>query len=136
MVPLLEVINSVIPISDTVLITAITAIVSLIGTIFSAVMAYFVARLNSKANRASETRHDIKDKLHTQTILTEQRLAELKDLSTQTVKTAGEVKEMVNGGMKNQLKISADALRRVSELEPTPENIAAAKIAAKLYLEH
>jgi hypothetical protein len=108
-------------------------VISLVGTIFTGIMAYLMARLKSEQSKRSE---EVAAKVD----VAAHRVAEVKKtLSATTSNTEQKldaIHNLVNGAMMAQKQITAVALRRVADVTKHPDDDAAAVIAETAYQEH
>lgn len=116
--------------------TIILAVLSLLGTAVSGVIAVFVAKANANAKTAAIAADDaalkvdeVKEDLRENTVASAQSMADLK-------KVTKDVHTLVNANMGAQLKISALALRRVADLTKHQDDVAAAELAEQLLTAH
>lgn len=116
--------------------TVILAILSLLGTAVSGVIAVFVAKANASAKNAAVAADDaaykveeVRQELKETTATSAEAMAELKTVTNDT-------HTLVNANMGAQLKISALALRRLAEYTKHPDDVAAAELSEDLLSEH
>jgi hypothetical protein len=134
----------VLAVSDPVALALVTGIIGLIGVMFQAIMAYFLARLNKGqgeaaikadevavvASRAAGKVDDVKTTLEHSTAATDVKLDGL-------AKTGDAIHTLVNNAMGVQLKLNAVLARRLASMaNATPGDIEAAKAAEALFDEH
>ena len=111
------------------IIQILIVIFSLVGTIFTGVMVYFMSKINKKQEDAAVKVEQVKSVLETTQLSGTKKMDIL-------VKVANDTHTLVNSNMGVQLKISAVALRRVANLTKEPDDIAAADLAEKALSSH
>lgn len=109
---------------------------AIIAGVVTCVLAYIGQRAASKAQEAATRVEEVRATLEDTTKVTDTKLNDIAEVTTNTNKTASEVHTLVNSNMEVQLKISMVALRRLSQLTKDPDDIAAFEAAEKLYKEH
>lgn len=115
----------------------VTAILAFLSTCFTGVMAYLLARMNTKQGMVATKVEDaavkveeVKTTLAISNQVTKEELHEIKEVGIAT-------HTLVNNNMGIQLKINVVALRRIASLcDATLEDKEAAEMAEKLYSEH
>lgn len=78
-------------ISDQVAIQIVTGVVSLLGTVFTGVMAYLMAKLNKKADAAAIETEVVKTELVKTQNITEDKLNKIVDVSSQAQEQAKKI---------------------------------------------
>jgi hypothetical protein len=129
--------------SDQAVVSLITAVVSLIGTMFTGILTYLMARLNARAAVAAKAVEQVSERAAVAATAVEQVK---KDLSTsqdvvnekldKAQETADKTHTLVNSNMGAQLKMHASLCRRMAEKTHEPDDIAAANQAERLLAEH
>lgn len=115
------------PMSDQVLIA--NSVIALIGTIFSGVMVYLMARLKTKTEKAAVEVKAVATKLDKKSTVAEEKLNAI-------AKVADATHKLTNSNMGVQLRISAVQARRISDLTRDKADALAAIEAETLLLEH
>jgi hypothetical protein len=109
--------------SDAVIMSIVTGVLTLIGTMFSAYIALKMAELNRHAALAADKAAEVKVALEARTDATDAKL--------------GVIHTLVNGAVTEQLRINAGLAGRVARDNPMDETAKAAALAAsKLYFDH
>jgi hypothetical protein len=151
-------------VNDPVEIQIVAMVLTTVGTIFTGIMAYLMAKLNAdqklrseqaaaavrkvarRAGRAAKRVEEVKQTLLDTTSVNYRKLGQLQK-SIMSTAAASNVKlddiavmsngthKLVNSAMIVQLKISAMALRRVADLTEDPRDIEAAELAEQLLRE-
>ena len=123
-------------VSDQVAITIATGLFTLVGTIFTGVMAYLLQRLNRKADDAAVAVEVAKTDLikiqKTNDIRIAQNFQKLDEVHVVAEKTHA----LVNSAMLGQLQISMKALQRIADLTHDKVDIKEAEAAAVAFKEH
>lgn len=115
--------------SDQTTISIVGAVTGLIGTIFSGVMVYFMARLKQKADSAAVEVKQVADKL----VVTEKATdAKLQDIAVVVDATH----KLSNSKMGIALRTARDLTRRLAEISNDPNDLILAKEAKAQYDEH
>lgn len=115
--------------SDQTTISIVGAVTGLIGTIFSGVMVYFMARLKQKADSAAVEVKQVADKL----VVTEKATdAKLQDIAVVVDATH----KLSNSKMGTALRTARDLTRRLAEISNDPNDLILAKEAKAQYDEH
>lgn len=122
--------------SDQVIISLIGGVIGLIGTIFTGVMVYFMAKLKSQADKtavevakAAVEVGNVATKLESTTIVSDQKLNAI-------AKVADATHKLTNSNMGIQLRLTAGMARRVADLTGKSKDIHAADEADQLCKEH
>jgi hypothetical protein len=115
--------------TDAAVVAMATAVISLVGTMFSGVMAYLLARLNQQTESASVKVEAVKRRLDETTSATSHKLDGL-------AKVAKDTHTLVNSNMAAQLRLNAAVTRRLAGVTGRPEDAKAADLAEALYGEH
>lgn len=118
--PPLSVVQNTSPPIDltTMVLSIITSIVALIGTMFTGLIAYMIARLNSKAEQVRVI------------------AAVASEQSKDTLKVANDIHTLVNSNMRVALQANATMARRIADITGRPGDDAEADKAAKAVVDH
>lgn len=115
------------------------AIVALMGTVFTGIMSYFMAKQTLAANQANKiaadsnkTAKESSEKLDETNTVAKDSNEKLEKL----VVVADDTHTLVNSNMGVQLMMTSSALRRIADLTKQPEDIKAADEAKALLVEH
>ena len=115
------------------------AIVALLGTVFTGIMSYFMAKQTLAANMANKlaadsnkTAKESSDKLDETNTVAKDSNEKLEQL----VVVADDTHTLVNSNMGIQLMMTSSALRRIADLTKEPDDIKAADEANALLVEH
>jgi hypothetical protein len=121
----------------------ITAVVSLIGTMFTGVLTYLMARLNARAAVAAKAVEQVSERAAIAATAVEQVKKDLtisQDVVNEKLDKAEKIAVMthtlVNSNMGAQLKMHALLARRMADKTHEPDDISAAKQAERLLAEH
>lgn len=109
--------------SDAVIMSMVTGVLTLIGTCFTAYIALKMAELNKRAGDAADRVHEVKETLVSSVTNTDIKLEKIYRVN--------------NGALTAQLKINAEQAARIAKDHPMDESAkAAALAAATLYHDH
>jgi len=140
--------------SDAVVIQVATGAFSLLGTIFTGVMAFLMARMDNRLNDASVAVGQVKDDLvlagdtarhHAEKVqatleksdaVFSNKLNEIGSVGEKTNANVKIVHALVNSALLDQEMVSCIALRRVAELTGHPDDVSAAVLAEKVCVDH
>lgn len=115
--------------SDQALTGLITALISLIGTMFTAYLTYLMAKLNARAAVAATAVEQVKTDLTNTQDVVNGKLDKAQEIAEKT-------HTLVNSNMGAQLKMHALLCRRMAEKTGEPDDLSAATQAEKLLAEH
>ncbi len=116
--------------------TVMLALLSLLSTLISGIIAYYLRALNIQAEQTARAAE--------QAVVATEKVATVLAVNTaDTTVALNEIRHtgnathlLVNSAMSRQLKISAIALRRVAELTGHPDDVEAARLAEISYHDH
>ncbi|TMJ00849.1 MAG: hypothetical protein E6G97_18110 [Alphaproteobacteria bacterium] len=104
--------------SDQAVMGLITAVVSLLGTMFTGILTYLMARLNARAAVAATAVEQVKKDLSTSQGVVNEKLDKAEKIAEKT-------HTLVNSNMGVQLEMHALLARRMADKTHEPDDIAA-----------
>ena len=117
------------PTSSDFVITVVTSVVALIGTIFTGVMAYLMAKLNNKAATAETNRVEVATKLQS---TTQQAVVK----ADETLAVANTIHTLVNNNMHVALAATAVMAQRIADITQLPADVEQARKSAQAVTDH
>lgn len=114
----------------------VDAILVFLGTVFTGMMAYFMAKLNSGATKAAEKVQVVADKLVVADRQTATKLAE-NEAKLQAISVVADITHALsNSKMLRALDINRKVTKRLAEMTKDPVDAALAEQAETQYQEH
>ncbi len=107
----------------------VQAVIAMVGTLALAYLAYLQLKLKAAVDTAATSATKAADSAAV-------KVAEVKVTAEKQDTKLDAIHTLVNSNMAAQLRISAVALRRLSDLTGHPDDVAAAQLAESLFREH
>ncbi len=114
---------------NTVALALVTGMLTLLGTVFSGVMTYLMAKLSFQQTLAAAAARDV-------AVVLKDTTAVYTDKLNAIAETGNQVHTLVNSNMAIQLRINAAVTRRLANLTGDPEDERAAKVAEAMSIDH
>jgi hypothetical protein len=116
--------------------TLLGTVVALVGTVFTGVMAFLMARLNAKAREAAVKVEQVAEKVDIATVAMEAS-QKMGDAKLEEIASVGRsTHRLCNSAMMEQKRMLAETSRAKADMTNDPIDVAAADLAEQSYKKH